>query len=328
MEAQVLCLQLALAVAFCFAAMSGVLGGSGAIRAAAVTWIATYHVFHAWYVLAFRMRGRSLGLVELVTPALDVSCIGFAWVATGDPGSAFWAVYPYALVGYARRVHGPAYVGLTVFVMLNLVAARTITGATAGQSLFDSNAVMMMAISACAAGLSHTIGSGWRKAENQARILAETDALTGIPNRRKFLAWLDDLAGQPTTEFSVLMLDLDDFKRLNDEFGHIHGDDVLASVARTLEGHIAPQHRLARYGGEEFVVALPGADLAEARERAELLRLAVGAATPATVSIGCAVRLSGEPASSVMHRADDQLLAAKRTGKNTVRAETVLRRVA
>ena len=328
MEAQILCLQLALALTFCVAAMTGIIGGSFAVRVAAVAWIASYHAARAWYVLAYRMRERPVAFLDLVTPALDVSCIGFAWVATGDPGSAFWAVYPYALVGYARRIHGPAYVALTVFVMLNLIAARAVAGATANQSLFDVNAAMMLAITASAAGLSHAIGTGWRRAENHARALAETDALTGIPNRRKFLSWLDDLADHPATEFSVLMLDLDDFKRLNDEFGHLHGDDVLASVARTLEGHIGPMHRLARYGGEEFVVALPGAGLAEARERAELLRLAVGATTPATVSIGCAARLSGEPASSVVRRADDQLLAAKRTGKNTVRADTALLRVA
>ena len=328
MEAQILCLQLGLALTFCVAATTGALGGSFAVRMAAVGWIATYHAFHAWYVLAYRMRGLPSMLVELVTPALDVSCIGFAWVATGDPGSPFWAVYAYALMGYARRIHGRAYIGLTLFVVVNLVAARVAIGSATGDALFNANAAMMVAITVCAAGLAHSIGSGWRKAENQARALAETDALTGIPNRRKFLLWLDELAGHPATEFSVLMLDLDDFKRLNDEHGHLHGDDVLARVARTLEANIAPSHRLARYGGEEFVVALPGADLAEARARAEVLRLAVGSETPATVSIGCAARLSAEPAGSVMRRADDQLLAAKRTGKNTVRADTALRRVA
>ncbi|MGH2394577.1 MAG: GGDEF domain-containing protein, partial [Candidatus Limnocylindria bacterium] len=252
LELQVLCLQTALALTYCIGALAGVFGGEPVARFASVAWIGPYHAVHAWYVIAYRMRGRPIATVELLTPALDLSCVGFGWVAVGDPGSALWAVYPYALVGYARRIHGRAYLALAVFVTVNLLGARAAIGALGGHPLFDANAFLMLAITVCAAFLSNAIGNAWRKAESHARTLAETDPLTGIPNRRKFLSWLDALAEQPGAGFSVLMLDLDDFKRLNDEHGHVHGDDVLAEVAQTLQARIHAGHRVARYGGEEF----------------------------------------------------------------------------
>jgi len=83
---------------------------------------------------------------------------------------------------------------------------------------------------------------------------------------------------------------------------------------------VRKEDRLARYGGEEFVVAMPGAGLAEATEAAERLRQAIFDHTPTTVSIGCAARQDNEPAIDVLGRADDLLLTAKRTGKNSVRS--------
>jgi diguanylate cyclase (GGDEF)-like protein len=328
LEIQVLCLQTVLALLYCAGATLGVFGGEPLARAASVAWIGGYHIFHAFYIVAYRSRGRAITAVEIITPALDVSCIGVAWVATGYPGSALWAVYPYALVGYARRAHGMAYFALAVLVAVNLVAARVAIGLTTEHGLFDANASLMLAITACAAILSTAIGNAWRRAEGQATLLAETDPLTGIANRRKFLGWLDALAERRGTQFSILMLDLDDFKLLNDRHGHLYGDDVLVQVARILEEHVDERHRVARYGGEEFVVGMPGTSLAVAREYAELLRDAVCRRTPTTVSIGCAARVGEEGASGVMGRADDQLLIAKRTGKNSVRADAGLRRVA
>jgi diguanylate cyclase (GGDEF)-like protein len=119
------------------------------------------------------------------------------------------------------------------------------------------------------------------------------------------------------------MLDMDDFKRLNDEHGHLHGDDVLANVAGVLTDSVREGDLVARYGGEEFVIAMPGTELNAAADIAERLRLAIFDATPTSVSIGCAVRRPGEPAEAVLKRADDLLLAAKRTGKNAVRSNAL-----
>jgi diguanylate cyclase (GGDEF)-like protein len=250
------------------------------------------------------------------------------WVALGDAHSALWAVYAYALVGYARRIHGRWYLALACFIVLNLMAAKAWLSVDEGEPAVDSNLVIMVFLTAAIASLANLIGSAWRRAELQARVLAQTDPLTGIANRRTFLQDLDALAMDAEGTFSVLMLDLDDFKRLNDAHGHLHGDEVLVLVASTLADNIRAGDRLARYGGEEFVLALPGTGPAEARAIAERLRTAVYSASPTSISIGCATRERGEPAESVLRRADDFLLAAKRHGKNRVRALEPLLRTA
>lgn len=328
LETQVLLLQCATALFYCAGVYFGLFGAGGPARLIAVLWIGPYHLFHAWYVLRYRVGGRRIRWVEALTPPADISCVTVGWIALGNASSPFWGVYPYALVGYARRIHGRLYWLLASFVVANLVFARMALSLDGGASVVDSNLAIMVFITLAIASLSSLIGSAWRRAERQARLLAETDPLTGIANRRTFLQDLELLAETPDAAFSLLMLDLDDFKRLNDEHGHLHGDEVLARVAAILSANIRGSDRLARYGGEEFVVAMPGTGLIEARAMAERLRAAIGATTPTSVSIGCATRLWGEPAESVLRRADDLLLAAKRQGKNAVRASEPFRKSA
>jgi GGDEF domain-containing protein len=176
-----------------------------------------------------------------------------------------------------------------------------------GASLDERFAALIM-MTVAMATLSHIVGSAWRQAERRARMLAEIDPLTGIANRRTFFRAVIDLSVEPGTEYAVLMLDIDDFKQINDEFGHQHGDDVLAAAARVLV-------RNARA-------------LADAVAIAHRVRAAIEDSTPTTVSIGCAARRHGESADEVVRRADDQLLSAKRTGKNTVRFAPPLRKSA
>ena len=153
--------------------------------------------------------------------------------------------------------------------------------------------------------------------------LTEIDPLTGIANRRTFLERLDELS-QTTRVFSVLMLDLDNFKHLNDEFGHLHGDAVLERVARVLADSIRDGDRLARYGGEEFVVLLPGAAERESAELAEALRRCVTldpiCGVDVTVSFGVAAWDGrGEfDFSALFERADQALYCAKDAGRNRV----------
>lgn len=327
LEKQLLILQVGIATLFCFGVLFGVFGPFESTRAWAVLWVGVYHVFHVAYVVRFRVPGRPLRLVEAVTPLFGISCITAGWAVVGDPVSPLWAVYLYALVGYARRWDGRAY-GLTAgFVMVNVVIGRVIISRDTNEPPFDARLLTMCVLTGAMALLSNAIGGAWRRAERQARRLAETDPLTGIANRRTFLDQLTELSAEGSPVFSVLMLDLDDFKRLNDAHGHLFGDHVLVNVARTLTENIRPDDRIARYGGEEFVVAMPGTKLPDATATAERLRQAVADAAPTSISIGCAARRPGESAQSVLRRADDLLLDAKRTGKNTVRS-TPLRKTA
>ena len=318
LEMKVLLLQSSIAGFFVAGALLGWFGGNRAELGA--VWVGSYHIVHAVYVLKWRIPGRPSLLVEFATPLLDVSCITTAWIVLGDVQSPFWAVYLYALVGYGRRFIGARYAVLAGYIVVNLVFARTIIATdTPGTALFNASLLTMVVLVLAVASLSHAIGTAWRKAEHRARALSELDPLTGIANRRVFLERLEALAGDASARFAVLMLDLDDFKRLNDAHGHLYGDRVLEQVAHILRDRSQGMGEVARYGGEEFVVMLPGASLEFAARTAEALRRDIMVTTPTTVSVGCAARYPGESAEATLRRADDLLLAAKHSTKNTVR---------
>ena len=160
------------------------------------------------------------------------------------------------------------------------------------------------------------------------RRTAERDSLTGSFNRRtldKHAARECKLAGNHKP-LSVLFMDLDWFKRINDTHGHPCGDECLRKVAATLRAELRPQDVFGRYGGEEFLVLLPGQDAASARLVGERLRQAVedavvdwqGESLRFTVSIGLAVLRDGDDPEKLLARADKALYRAKREGRNRV----------
>ncbi len=157
------------------------------------------------------------------------------------------------------------------------------------------------------------------------------DPLTGLHNRR-YLEDALDHAGARTARsgeaLSVVALDLDQFKAVNDTHGHATGDRVLRRTAEVLRAHVRASDIVGRVGGEEFIVALPGAPLAMALVRAEQWRSAVaggsvesdeGVEVRCTVSIGVAEhRRSHETIAEALRRADAALYQAKRSGRDRV----------
>jgi diguanylate cyclase (GGDEF)-like protein len=167
----------------------------------------------------------------------------------------------------------------------------------------------------------------------QLEALATTDALTGIPNRRAFdIAFRREWrrALRERHPVSLLLLDLDHFKKLNDTLGHQAGDACLRQVARRIAETVRrPIDLAARYGGEEFAVLLPATDALVARQIGERLCAAIAAlrlahpASPfgmATVSAGCATLVPDETlmAAVLIERADEALYSAKNAGRNLV----------
>ena len=159
--------------------------------------------------------------------------------------------------------------------------------------------------------------------EQELRSLASRDALTGLFNRRGLTAAAGAL---PMENTSLLMLDLDHFKAVNDDFGHDQGDRVIGLLARCAQANLPANAVLARLGGEEFCALLPQSDQAAALANAETLRKAFNLETAAlghsrqhTVSIGVAG--TGQAQSSLrdlMGRADQALYRAKHEGRNRV----------
>jgi two-component system cell cycle response regulator len=160
--------------------------------------------------------------------------------------------------------------------------------------------------------------------------LAVTDSLTGLHNRRYGMFQLERMLERPGQGAAVMMLDLDRFKNINDDFGHAAGDEVLRLVGRRLRAQLRAGDLLARIGGEEFLVALPTADRSVAMDCAERLRRTIadapfeihGRAEPidVTMSVGLALSTGGgtETAENVLMRADAALYGAKSDGRDQV----------
>lgn len=162
-----------------------------------------------------------------------------------------------------------------------------------------------------------------REARDALRHLAETDALTGLPNRRHFLRLAEEALARAREEgrrVSLIMFDLDYFKDINDTHGHQAGDLVLCAVARCLERCLAAGDGAGRLGGEEFGLLLPGCDPAGAIDRAEGLRRALADLAPGghaiTASFGVAA--GDRDVDALLALADECLYAAKRAGRNRV----------
>ncbi len=155
---------------------------------------------------------------------------------------------------------------------------------------------------------------------------AGNDFLTGAGNRRAFDRKLAEFSNGHSRPIHacLLLLDLDHFKEVNDQFGHATGDTVLVQLCSLIRSRIRSIDTLFRYGGEEFVVVAIGTDLASAKQFAEELRLLVEATClipdhPVTVSIGVAKLVVGESGDEWFQRADAMLYAAKQSGRNAVR---------
>lgn len=157
--------------------------------------------------------------------------------------------------------------------------------------------------------------------------LADTDPLTGLANRRALEARMASLCEADAPVTSLLILDIDHFKNINDQLGHAAGDRALRIVAEQLQAALRPGDYLARYGGEEFV-ALLAADGSEAMRVAERLRIRIGQTrfhsqnqvVPITLSCGIATVHPDDTSDSVFERADQALYRAKSNGRDRCEA--------
>jgi diguanylate cyclase len=159
---------------------------------------------------------------------------------------------------------------------------------------------------------------------------AITDALTQLPNRKAFFDAFENLSAQGLFDIGdhcLLMLDIDNFKKVNDSYGHLFGDKVIKAVANAVRSNTKGKDIAARFGGEEFIVFLPDTNRAGAQVVAEIIRKTIASSqiinprngkiiNSVTVSIGLAQFSPGDRLEAVIGRADDALHQAKKAGRN------------
>jgi diguanylate cyclase (GGDEF)-like protein len=214
---------------------------------------------------------------------------------------------------WTRMIYEISFAG----VSFNLVAAMTLLSILLGQMIYNLNR-------------EYYFGSRERKIQRRKiQELANHDQLTDLYNRRKFEDRLREefnRAQRYDLDLTVMIIDLDHFKHINDTFGHQAGDRVLEEVGDVIQSTTRRSDLTARYGGEEFCVALPKTELDKALEIAERLREALkertfhsnGEEFNVTCSIGVAELKDEEQYSSLLERADDLLYDAKHEGRDCV----------
>lgn len=178
----------------------------------------------------------------------------------------------------------------------------------------------------------------WREREARIHQLSRTDALTGLHNRRSILDLLDQeiaRAQRQRQALSVVILDLDHFKKVNDTWGHPTGDRVLQTAATVLSGSVRNGDHVGRYGGEEFMLILPGANEGEARVVLERCRLALVAADivsdsqerftiSASFGLVCQGQSQQAQPQHLIQCADKALYQAKARGRNRIESQTLV----
>jgi diguanylate cyclase len=279
-------------------------------------------------VLPLAILGRWRYPLEAVIAIIFVSLLV---VLTGGHQSPFFFGYLLLLAGASAWAEGfvPFILALLASAAYLLAVALAPTAVPIGQAelgIVGFNLVALALVSYVAA----VVGREQRRAREAALRLSRFDALTGLHTRGYFDAAIEreivraQRTGRP---FSLLMLDADRLKPINDQFGHEAGDRLLRGIAESIKGGIRASDFAARYGGDEFVIVLPDTDLPGARRVGEKLRFDISRLglqhnadrLDTSVSIGLVTYpLDGRTSAELMRRADLALFEAKRRGRNQI----------
>jgi diguanylate cyclase (GGDEF)-like protein len=190
---------------------------------------------------------------------------------------------------------------------------------------------VVIVLTALLLALLATVAVYQRRNSLRLRLLAMTDELTGVPNRRAVLSLLSQMLRRDDEPHSILIIDVDHFKSINDRHGHLIGDEALRQISANLRVAVDEPAFFGRLGGEEFAAVLPGCDPDEARGVAENLRERVMRLDLSrflgdrrlTVSIGIATSIPGRDSiTTMLRRADSALYCAKDAGRNCVRSKS------
>ena len=256
--------------------------------------------------------------VRLASVALSMLCMGgvIATVYLIGPHQVYWAYPALMAVFYLTRPRvAIAMATVTVLALLPALLQLTDTHIT--------TTIIITVLVMSAFAFAFALITNWQR--EQLLYLATKDSLTGAGNRRALDTKLRDLVNtfkRNNEPSSIILLDLDHFKKVNDIYGHAAGDQILKSLTEIINLRIRVTDSLYRIGGEEFVVVLDGQDLHRAAHLAEQLRTLVDANElvpdrSVTISLGVAELKAGESPNDWLHRADEALYRAKDAGRNS-----------
>lgn len=270
----------------------------------------TYRLRH--WCLFYLVALYAATIYALASPTTSITV--FAWVMV-------MPVTAHLLLG---RWWGGLFSAFYLVVAIGLFLWRFGTDVVVSSPGATAN---VLAVTAWSYMFSHFYEASRESAEHQLSQQALTDSLTGLANRTRLEQAFQRAANEGALPLSVLMLDLDHFKRINDEHGHATGDAVLRQVAETLREQSRRDDIACRLGGEEFCLLLPRTDADHAHSMAERLREAIeavrcrhsDAVIALTASIGVASAITpGEQLDPMLHAADEKLYEAKFAGRNRV----------
>jgi diguanylate cyclase (GGDEF)-like protein len=266
------------------------------------------------------MPGRRVTLMTVVA-LLTVATLD--WFSQAEIAASLGYLLPVSLAAWglgrlAAAITGGLAVGLWLVVDVVIGTGAIEPGLT----------VVNLVVLTVAFQLFGQLLANLREHLDQTHEMAHTDSLTKVHNRRAFwsaTAREVERGGRDGDPFSVAYIDVDDFKGVNDRFGHCIGDELLCRIARALQQDLRQLDMVARLGGDEFAILLPGTGADAARGVVDRLRAALASdGPPLRCSLGVVTFLSApRDVETALRAADDVLYGVKRAGKNAVRFETV-----
>lgn len=274
-----------------------------------------YEMFLAMVVCCVAVVGATALSTYLIAAQVFIFCVMIPGIARLiESQVAFFHVLGFAGIAFCAMA-----------MWFALMASRT---GLKGFTLSHQNSVLVAALQESNKELEHK-NDALHYALAKIEEVATKDELTGCFNRRYLMETLrkeSAISSRDYRPFTLLLIDVDHFKRVNDTYGHLMGDRVLAELAHTLRLTMRSMDTLARFGGEEFACMLPGTTLEEGGAFAERIRHVISTVSfaldcgrpTATVSIGVAQWHSNETIESVIHRADQALYKAKGGGRNCI----------
>ena len=319
-QLEILALRWALVLLYGLLFVTGVIEADARWFLGAQAFMVTYHVYYSWTVWYELRRGPLSERTQYANPFLDTVAVSLALISVGEPLHPIWGVYFLIIAGVAFFYYAliRAYV---VWLIVNYVAVALALQFRGIDVPAPDMGVAMIVLLAGMANLAAYTG-GERRLRVRLGEVALTDPLTNLPNRRgleKSLQAHLDVSADGERGLAVLMIDVDRFKRYNDQFGHLVADGVLEQLGDLLATSVREPDSVARYGGDEFVVIASGVTAEDAMLLAERLRNQVARTGLCTVSVGVAISQDeGGSVEDVLNLADAALRVAKQSGRNQV----------